>query len=103
MGSMKQKQLDKRDAKAAARAEGRKRVLDGGGNTADWGSVDAELLRYAVAAVSVAGGAVRFGYTRDGGAYAIGVYDNGESDTDYVRPGEDINGYLRALGDDFSL
>lgn len=103
MGSMKNQSLEKRDAKRAAKESGRSRVLNNAGSTADWASVDPSLMLYAVAAVAARGGAVRFGYTRDGGAYAVGVYDNGDNETDYIRPSEDINGYLRALGDDFSV
>jgi len=68
---------------------------------ADWGTVDAVLLRDSVATISLRGGAVRLGYTRDGGAYAIGVYGLGEPYTEYVRPSEDVEGYLRELAEAF--
>lgn len=64
---------------------------------ADWQSVNPEAIVRAIAAISYNGGAVRFGYTRDGGAYAIGIYLGNDHFTEYVRPGEDIVGYLEGL------
>ena len=64
---------------------------------ADWGSVDAQKLVRAIAIASKQGGALRLGYTRDGGAYAIGVYAGSNYFTDYIRPTEDIEDYLDEL------
>lgn len=62
---------------------------------ADWGSIDALLLRRAIAAASGASGALRFGYTTDGGAYALGIYGDGPDPyTEYVRPGDDMEQML---------
>lgn len=63
--------------------------------SADWSVVDAELIRDAIATVSRDGGALRFGYTRDGGAYAVGIMGDGEPYTEYVRPADDMDGWLR--------
>jgi hypothetical protein len=42
---------------------------------------------------------LRIGVTRDGGAWAFGIYgDGGDPHTEYVRPSEDVNAYLRDLG-----
>lgn len=78
----------------AARKEGHQR------GAANWGDVSGEELTNAVAWVAACGGALRLGYTRDGGAYAIGIYLDGESETEYVRPDEDMNQWLRDLADD---
>lgn len=67
---------------------------------ANWGDVNAEDLVNAVAWTAACGGALRLGYTRDGGAYAVGVYLGGEAETAYVRPSEDINQWLKDLADD---
>lgn len=67
-------------------------VLSSGG--ADWGSVEPGLLARLVSTVTSRGGAVRFGYTRDGGAYAVGFYYGGESTSEYCRPSEDISAFL---------
>jgi hypothetical protein len=60
------------------------------GSGADWAMVNPESLSKLVRMVTSRGGAIRFGYTRDGGAYAVGLYYGGESDTEYVRPSEDL-------------
>lgn len=67
---------------------------------ADWAAADASTLQRAVCAVGFRGGALRLGYTRDGGAYAIGIYLSNESTTEYVRPDEDIDSYLEGLIED---
>lgn len=64
---------------------------------ADWGSVDPTVLAAVIIAVTRVGGAVRFGYTSDGGAYAIGLYGDGDPHTEYVRPSEDIGAALQEL------
>jgi hypothetical protein len=61
------------------------------GGIADWTSADPEALRNAITAAAFVGGAVRFGYSRDGGAYAIGIYGDGEPYTEFVKPIEDID------------
>jgi len=91
---------DKRKAAFEKRAKGGSSQK--GGNTADWAGVDAELLKRTVAAVCVTGDAIRLGYTRDGGAYAVALLHNGESHTDYVSPNDDIEGYLKGLCDDYT-
>lgn len=72
----------------------RKRKSD---DVADWRGVDTERLAHAIATITIAGGAVRFGYTADGGAYSIGLYGDGEPYTEYVRPAEDIDAYIADL------
>jgi len=61
---------------------------------ADWSLVEPEKLVRLVLNVTGVGGAVRFGYTSDGGAYAIGFYGDGEPFTEYIRPNEDINAVM---------
>lgn len=72
------------------------------GQIADFMGADAALLQRAIAAVTFAGGAIRFGYTRDGGAYAIGVYYDGDVDKDFVPGTEDFNDYLTTIIEDFA-
>jgi len=69
---------------------------------ADWAACDAMALQRAIATVAATGGALRLGYTRDGGAYAVGVYGDGDPYTEYVRPSEDISAYMMALAEDFA-
>ena len=95
MGANKNMKLEAKDAQRRRRSP-----LPATGE-ADWGSANLELLHEAVKLVSKSGGAIRFGYTRDMGAYAVGIYENGLLNTEYVRPSEDINEYLRGVIADF--
>ena len=62
--------------------------------TADWANSAPGLLLKLVGTITSRGGAVRFGYTRDGGAYAVGFYYGDESTTQYCRPNEDLDSFL---------
>lgn len=73
----------------------------GNGEQADWATADASLLLECICRLSILGGALQFGYTRDGSAFAIRILGDGEPYTEYVRPAEDVNAYLRALSVDF--
>lgn len=79
--------------------EGAKRRInrDAAGLIADWGGCDPATLTKAVASVAARGGALRLGYTTDGGAYAIGIYGDGAPYTEYVRPSENITDFLEQL------
>ena len=54
------------------------------GKSSDYASADATLVLQAITLVAKHGGALRLGYTSDGGAYAIGVYGDGDPYTEYV-------------------
>lgn len=75
----------------------RRRKQRGAIQKADWTSVPSDLLQAAIYEVANHGGAIRFGYTRDGGAYAIGILGDGEPYTEYLRPSDDVTGYFEAL------
>ena len=89
-----------RTAAEQRRAERKQR--EGSVGSADWANVNPQLLSAVVAAVTVGGGAIRFGYTRDGGAFSVGLYGGGEPTTDYIRPTEDIEGYLAGVLEDYA-
>lgn len=82
-------QLEK--AKAEKRASGRGAVdndkrlakLTGkaSGGTASWGGASPEWVAAIVVLVSSAGGAVRFGLSRDKGSYSVGLYLGSETET----------------------
>lgn len=68
-------------------------------NPANWATVDAMAVLQCISRVAAGGGAIRFGYTVDGGAYALGIYGDGAQPyTEYVRPSEDIERILAELG-----
>lgn len=89
MSAIKRQKDDKKESK--------RRVTTKQFSSADWQSADANLIAAAIAVVSYRGGALRFGYTRDGGAYAVGIYGDGEYYAEYIRPTEDIDAFLRTL------
>jgi hypothetical protein len=73
-----------------------------GDGVADWNNANAALLLQLVCKVAVEGGAVRYGYTRDGGAYSIGIYLGTDSKTYYCNEKEGINEKLEELAEYFS-
>lgn len=75
----------------------RRRKARGSSAKADWNTVDPPLLQQVIATVASAGGAIRFGYTRDGGAYSIGFLGDGEPYTEYLRPSDNIGEYLEGV------
>lgn len=94
---------NKKEEKRNASQEKRKRRTHSqlGGVGADYGSVDGYIIGKAIAAVARGGGALRLGYTRDGGAYAIGFYEGDDHWTEYVPPNDDIDGFFRGVIEDY--
>jgi len=97
----KEKAHEKRDAKVSGNQPSTRRVRRNAGDVADWGGVDATLLVDAIQTVTKRGGALRFSYTRDGGAYCIGILGDGDPYNEYVKPSEDIDEYLRNLAENW--
>jgi hypothetical protein len=62
-----------------------------------------DLLLALMIGTAYAGGAMRIGLTRDGGALSIGVYAGDEYGTEYIRPGEDLEDELRKIADGWQL
>jgi len=87
------------ESKKSRKAERKFRRETEDTNGANWATVDAGVVLATICKVTAAGGALRFGYTLDGGAYALGVYGDGAAPyTEYVRPSEDIERVLSELG-----
>ena len=74
--------------------------IPGGG--ADWGNAEGKLICDIVSTVTSRGGAVRFGYSRDGGAYALGLYYGGQAKTVYCSPHESIDDLLQVWIDKYT-
>jgi len=76
------------------RKKGRKpapeRKLEKRGKAFDVSTLDNATVWESIAVVIAAGGAIRLGLTRDGGALAVGIYGDGEPYTEYVRGGDDV-------------
>jgi hypothetical protein len=62
-----------------------------------WDTVDAGSIRMVISALTKAGGAIRFGVSRDGGALSVGVYLGDTYFTDWLRPDDDVEQYLEDL------
>lgn len=68
-----------------------------GDGVADWHNANPEIVLRLVCVVSVQGGAVRYGYTRDGGAYSIGIYLGDDSQTYYCNEKDGIDATVKDL------
>lgn len=80
-----------------ANGSGLKRIERSVSETADWETVDGAILQKAIGVVTATGGALRFGYTTDGGAYALGIYSGDERYTEYFRSLNEVESYLEQL------
>jgi hypothetical protein len=70
---------------------------------ADWTGVSGELLRALVGTMTKDGKAIRLGYSRDGGAYAIGIYGDAETPyTVYCGVNDDIDSFLADIITEFN-
>lgn len=70
-------------------------------SVADWVGVDIDLLQQVIATITATGGAVRFGYTRDGGAYSVGIYGDGKPFTEFCPADADVEGWIKGIIDDY--
>lgn len=86
-----EKRANKRDR--AKQQRGRRAANSGGFNLRgqDWRAIAAAIVAFAEA-----GGALRIGLTRDGGACAVGCYFGDDYATEYIRPNED---FVQALAE----
>lgn len=91
----KQREADKPQQRASRRRN------RGGVQAAEWGDADADKIVTLISTVAKHGFAIRFGYTRDGGAFAIGIVGDAEPYTEYCRPNEDINLFIDGFIEDY--
>ena len=77
------KRVSKRDKAKAARSRRASASQEADYRTTDWICTVA-----LVDALVSEGGALRLGVTRDGGAYALGVYLGDDYATEYIKPAE---------------
>src|SRR5512143_1038330 len=71
--------------------------------TCDYAEVSAELLHRVLCAITARGCAVQFGYTRDGGAFAVRIVGDGDPYTEFIKPTEDVSAALTYLAEDFEV
>ena len=68
---------------------------------ANWGVPNAGLIQQLIINIAEDGGACRFGYTRDGGAYSVGIYGDGDPFTEYCGANEDVDAWLDGFISDY--
>lgn len=91
MSALGDKQIEDRDRK--------RQFKQRQGGVVDYADADGDILKAAIAAVGSIGGAIRFGYSRDGGVYAVGVLGDGEPYTLWCKDTAELHGTLRDLAD----
>lgn len=64
---------------------------------ADWSAADPRWVAGVVHVVTRTGGAVSFGYSRDGGAYSLSIMLDGERETLWFNGGADIDAELEGV------
>lgn len=74
----------------------------GSGRVVDYGLVTPGWLVAATKAVADAGGAIQFGYSRDGGVYTVIILMDGEIEKNYVKANEGLDEFLEGIYNDFS-
>lgn len=72
----------------------RRRGTRGAATPIDWTAISSDVIAGLVIAVTLQGGAVRFGLSRDGTALAVGILGDGEPYTEWFRPSDDIEANL---------
>jgi len=91
-------EYDKQDARRAkTNKKGRGRRAEGAQYEFDQTSWTAVLAL--VLTAMAAGGAVRVGRTRDGGALALGMYVGDDYGTEYIRPSENADVAVQEIVD----
>jgi hypothetical protein len=64
---------------------------------ADYSTATPGWIVAAIVAVTNAGGAIQFGYSRDGGVYTIVILLDGEIEKNYVKQSEGIDQFCEEL------
>ena len=73
---------------------------NGGGSPqgrADYATATPAWVMAAIVAVTNAGGAIQFGYSRDGGVYTVVILLNGEIEKNYVKQSEGLDQFCEEL------
>ena len=98
-GEQNGKNPTRKDASKLARLQGLK---SGKAEMPDWKRMPAELIAAVIAEWTQEDGAVQFGYSRDGGAYSLTIYTDGDRQKFYYHSDEEMWDCLRQLlgGDD---
>lgn len=98
MAQSERQQENRRDGKRERAKQSRgRRAANAAGislRSGDWIAIAALVISFAEC-----GGAIRIGYTRDGGALAIGCYLGDDYATEYIRPSEDFRASMLEIAE----
>lgn len=72
-------------------------IRSGTGLQPDWLRINMELMHAVIGVATKDDGAIRFGYSRDGGAYSVALYMGGTPDTSYYHSDEEVSDYLQKV------
>jgi hypothetical protein len=75
----------------------RKIEREGTAGRADYATATPAWIVAAIVAVTAAGGAIQFGYSRDGGVYTVVILLEGEIEKNYVKQSEGIDQFCEEL------
>lgn len=80
----------------AKQARGRRKSA---GQTLEWHTFAWNDFAYLAVALAAQGGAIRLGVTRDGGAWALGIYLGDDYATEYIKPNEDTGDAIAEIAE----
>jgi hypothetical protein len=80
-----------------ASLRGRLALRQDNGSQADYNTATPGWIAAAIIAVTKQGGAIQFGYSRDGGVYTIVILLDGEIEKNYVKQSEGIDAFLEGI------
>jgi hypothetical protein len=108
MGSATNGKLEARDRKQDAKEKRREgggsaRLQAARGNAgaglADWGSVNPAAVVGLISVVTATDAMVSFSYSRDGGAFCVSIYDNGDKERFWIPCNADVEAELHRLAE----
>lgn len=101
MGQTNDARAERKGAKRGATNNGSRLAGLGKANkpegTADWGDVDPVWIAGLIVLLQAAGGAVRFGRSRDGNVLSVGIYLDGDSVTLWLDGADTYEQQLSAV------
>ena len=67
----------------------------------DWARINMDLIQAAIAVVTKDDGALQFGLSRDGGAYAVRLYSGGSGESSYFHSDAEVTQHLNDIWEAF--
>jgi len=79
----------------------RSKMSEASGGQPDWSRVDGDWLRMIVNDLTKDDGAVLLGYSRDGGAYAVTIFDGDSKEKLYVHSDTELMALFQEIHDEY--